>query len=1081
MNNYQNTLIETAPLSLSQKRLFFIYKLKPNNTAYNIFRSIHFQGNFCKDSFVKALNEIIKRHGSLRTKFMEDNGEYYQIISPFINRIPEIVNLENEPTEKQEEIFKQKTKEDSRTPFNLLSDELFRFKLYKFSSTNYFFTICFHHIITDGWSMQIFYSELSSLYNTYLNNSGSILEDLPIQYIDFATQQQYSSHLKANNDQLFYWKRKLNQAPSVNQLPLDFSRTDKPEHKGEKVKFEIPLELTASLKELCKSSSVTLNVLLLSAYSVLISKYSQVNDIIIGSPNAARNHKDIESLIGFFVSTLPLRIITQPKATFAELLNDVKNTLIEAMDNQDVLFEQIVEEIQPERSLNYSPIFQIMFAYHNFPKRRLNFAGMKTNIIETEKTSIEVDLELHINNNDTGGLSGYFFYNKSIFRRETIDNMASHFVNLLENITINFNKKVHEIDILSETERNKILYEFNETKIDYPSEGIIELFEEQVRKNPEQIAIKIDNKQITYKRLNNLANQIAQQVFEKGITDNQNIAMLFAPSIQMIACMLGILKAGCAYVPLATEAPNARNKHIISDCNASLLFIQEYLYNENRNSNLIAENKLISVSEEISFNDELLFSNKAPLQENIAYVIYTSGTSGQPKGVEVKHKGVLNFINWRISNYGFNSSDKTLQLLSYHFDGFGSNMYPTLLTGGTLFLVSDIDRLNANYIADKTINEGITNSVLTPGIYELLLSKLEHLSDKSHLRFITLAGEKASKSLLEKSENILPEVTIYNEYGPTETSIGATCYKELTSTNTAIIGKPVSNTSVYILSKNNELLPIGISGELCISGKGVAKGYINTPMLTKEKFNEHPFISGEKIYRTGDLARWLPDGNIEISGRIDNQVKLRGYRIELEEIEKRLTNFPAIKNATVIIKGSLYNNKTLVAYYTSNTVIQKQILKEHLSISLPAYMLPDYFIRLEELPLNTRGKIDKKRLPELPENLLNKDSHNTEPVNSLESKIKKIWEEVLNLKNIGVNDSFFDIGGHSLLLTKVVDQIKGNINIEIDLMDLFRFPTIRKISDFCSKRDTVKNTLKSGSSKAESLNIYIKAKSRNRN
>ncbi len=1035
----QASSIIIAPLSLAQGRLCFINKLKPDSSAYNLFRVFRISGDFNTRIFTQAVNVIVQRHGTLRTKFVYEKGEDLQVVVPFFGIDIPVFDFSNEPTDQIDERLNQLIIEDANTPFNLSSGDLFRVKIYKLSNECNVVAFYMHHIIMDGWSIRILYNELSALYSALINNITFQLEDLPIQFTDFAIRQKRISNTEKISKQLEYWKGKLSNYPIVHPLTLDFNRPLEQKFEGERINFEIDATLFKSLNEISRQEKSTLNMVLLSAFSVLIYRYGNSGDLIIGSPIANRNEKDIESLIGFFVNTLALRINVLEDISFRELLLQIKNTIIEASDNQDVTFDRIVEELQPDRRLNHNPIFQITFAYHNLLKSNFVLEGAKTEQLFFNKYDTANDLEVHLRNS-SDGIFGFMLYNISIFKKETIEQLIAHYINILRNISYGTNQKVGEIQILSENERHQILHDFNFNVTDYPQNNCVcELIEEIVNKFPDNNAIVFENKKITYKELNNCANHLAIRLREKGVKANSVVGICLERSIDLIVGLVGIIKSGAAYLPIDVSTPTERINFILKDSNV------EYLVVRNESSLELQDVEKIGIDQfrvlpDIN-NPEII--NKL---NDLFYIIYTSGTTGTPKGVPIKYLGYLNLINNFQRIFNMTSESKFSQISTIGFDAMCLEVWPCLISGASLYIIDENTKYNSAKIKQFIIENDITHSFLPTVYAEELIS--EKWPSTVSLKYLLTGGDR-----LKKFSNPSHPFKFYNLYGPTEDTVFST-YKEVKEkqeyeiTQFPTIGKPLTNKKLYVLNQKNNIVPIGVAGELCISGIGLSGRYHNNEELSKEKFINNPFEDGAILYKTGDLAKWLPNSEIEILGRIDNQVKINGIRIELEEIEQCLQHYDGIKEASVLIKENSSGIKNLYAFYVSDEQLNSSELNEYLQKKVPNYMIPRFFTRIEKLPLTPSGKVNKKALSEFNVQSLLKNNENYEPPkNNFEKIFIDIWKELLNLQSVGVNDNFFDVGGHSLLIAKLVSLTNEKAGVEIEVVDVFRYPTIRLISN----------------------------------
>jgi len=1034
---------KVAPLSHGQRRLNFIHNLKPGNSAYNISRALRLKGDVNVDSLIKSLNEIVRRHESLRTSFQKTDGENVQVISPFSEFQLPFQDFSDLPDDQVDGNINRVIEEERNISFNLAEGNLFRFKLYKIRQNDYLFIITFHHIVTDGWSMRVFYNELSALYNAFVLGKNSPLDELSFQYADFAKLQKLNFENKKQKLQVDYWKQKLKNFPELHQLPTDFLRPNEQTFEGDRVCFEMDNHMVESIKSVCEKTGSTIYMVLLTAYSILLSKYSNTSDIIIGSPVASRNKLEIEPLIGFFVNTIPLRIQIPDEITFSELFLKVRATVFEAFGNQDATFDQIVEELQPSRSLSHSPIIQLIFAYHNLPDVNLNLSGVTAEFVPTDKINTDNDLEIHLNQNQKG-INGYFVYNKSLFHKTRIERMAGHFVNILKSLS-SVNQKVCDINLLSEEETHYIIHDLNSSFIDYPrSKSVYELFEEQVSKTPNSDAVVFKDQKISYGDLNDRASRLAFFLQENGAEKEEVIALMLHRSIEMMVGLYGILKSGCAYLPIDPEYPQDRINYMLENSNAKILITDDGLRKRVSNSKM----EIINIYESKIFENQTL-NLKKDFSKNLAYLIYTSGSTGIPKGIMVEHKNVVNFITGVTNKISFESGKTILSLTTISFDIFVLETLLALSKGLRVVLGSPEEQMDPAKMVEAVHKHNVEMLQFTPSRLKMVLDSGKGQEIFGTIKELMVGGEAFPLDLLKELKKIY-RGRIFNMYGPTETTVWSTI-KELTNEESISLGEPIANTQIYILDKNNTIKPLGVQGELCIGGDGVARGYWRQDELTREKFINSPFIEGERIYKTGDLARRKYDGTLEFLGRLDDQVKIRGYRIELSEIEHVLLDHENIDAAAVVVKDDSNNNKILCAYYVSENDLFADELREFLLKKLPGYMVPSYFIRLEKMPMTSNGKIDKKALPEFSREKLSLTNNYEEPKNISEKTIIDIWKEILNLQSVGVNDNFFDVGGHSLLIAKLTSLMKIRTGIVLDDMDIFRYPTIRLISNNFAK------------------------------
>ncbi|UII31963.1 amino acid adenylation domain-containing protein [Fulvivirga ulvae] len=1023
-------------LSSSQQRLYVLHQIDKNSTAYNMPYTVRLNGILDKEKLNQAFSRLVSRHESLRTSFHVENDHPVQ-------KIAEDHDFEVQYYQSDEQGAEALIR-DFITPFDLSESPLMRAGVIALSETDHILVVDMHHIITDGISQGVLMKDFTNLYN------GDALEPLHLQYKDFAEWQQDPVQQEAISEQKAYWLGEFSEEVTSLELPTDKARPLVKSSKGGSIDFTLNEATTHKLHELSQSEGTTLYMLLLSIYNVLLGKLSNQEDIVIGTPVAGRQHADLERVIGMFVNTLPLRNYPAGDKTFRDFLHEVKERALLSMENQGYPYEALIDEVKADRAVNRNPLFDVMFVFQNQEEAESKISGLELIPYQSSRTVSKFDLTLTAVEEE-GGMQLSFEYSSDLFNPETITRFIGYFQRIVESVTANADQRLSALEIITSEEKHQLLNVFNNTSVDYPKEEtIVTLFEKQVKLHPDNIAVVYGDQRISFKDLDAMANSIAQMALNKVPEGNNKIGLLFNPSVEMIASMLGVMKARHAYVPLSPEAPAERNEYILVDCDAQLLLtheaveLEDFRFDTGKtvivDENLIADNAVDAIAKKVAPHD-------------LIYVIYTSGTTGNPKGVEVEHGGMVNYLSWRISNFEFTASDVTMQVVSYHFDGYGSNLYSLLLAGGTTVLLSNENRLNAQYLVNTINHENVSYIGMTPAIFEVILTELKQ-EEAASLRLVVLAGEKANPELLQKSKKSLPHTQISNEYGPTETSVGATCNNNLIETNISIIGKPMDNTSIYILGQKGELLPIGMYGELCIAGVGVARGYINNKTLTEEKFVENPFRAGEQMYKTGDLARWTSDGEVEFLGRVDNQVKIRGFRIEPEEIEVQLNEHDQIKDALVMAKER-GGDKFLVAYYVAESELEAAGIRTYLSDKLPDYMIPSYYVHMQRMPISTNGKIDRKALPE--PDVAPKEY--VAPSSETEKKLVEIWAEILKVDErlVSINVSFFELGGHSLRATVLANRIFRELNVEIPLQEIFVSNTIEMMSEYIDNENWAKN------------------------
>ncbi|OPF20219.1 non-ribosomal peptide synthetase [Microcystis aeruginosa KW] len=1032
---------EDLPLSFAQQRMWFLYQMDQQNSAYNEALTIRLTGRLNIDILEQTINAIIQRHESLRTTFPMVEGKPIQKVAPSLKIKLLVVNLKDIP---QDQIDKQIIKELQK-PFDLTQSPLLRCTLFDLGYENYILVNVFHHIIIDGWSKGILFKELSEFYQAFLSNSTVDLPELPIQYADFAVWQRQWLQGEILENQLNYWKKQLTAAPPLLELPTDKPRPATPNFRGHSISFQIDSELTEKLKLLSQKSGVTLFMTLLAALNTLLFRYSGQDDILIGTPTANRNRQEIEPLIGFFVNTLVLRNSLEGNPTFSGLLQQARNVVLEAYANQDVPFEQVVDGLEIERSLSYNPLFQVMFALQNAPLNALELPNLKAQYLAVEQQRIKFDLSLVLEEIETekgAYLEGFWEYDSDLFTPERINRMVGHFQTLLKGIVANPQQTIGELPLLTESEKQQLLVEWNQTQTSYPDHYCIhQLFEEQVVKTPDAIAVIDGEKSLTYEQLNQKANQLAYYLQNLGVKTEDLVGICIERSVLMIIGLLGILKAGAAYIPLDPNYPSERLAYMLEDSAVSVLLTQENLVDTLPNYLgtifcLDQDGKILDHHPQ----DNLLHPMTS---ENLAYVIYTSGSTGKPKGVLIQHQSLLNLVSWHQNAFDITTIDRVTQLAGIAFDASVWEIWPYLTAGACLAIVPPDLLTSPKQLQEWLIAKKITVSFLPTPLAETLIPL--DWSPNCPLRLMLTGGDK----LNDFPPTSIP-FTLVNNYGPTENTVVTTSVKitpDLLTEKAPPIGRPISNTQVYILDQYQQPVPIGIPGELYIGGSGLAKGYLNRPELTDSKFIANPFSQklSDRLYKTGDLVRYGNDGQIEFVGRIDHQVKIRGFRIELGEIETVLNQHPQVKEAIIIAREDQPGVKRLCAYVIVSQNLTVSQLRLFLQEKLPQYMVPAFFVLLDALPLTPNGKIDRRALPQPALELEDEAALNLSPGTETERILAAIWQRVLGLKNISINDNFFELGGDSILAIQIIAQA-NQAGLEITPKQLFSHQTIAQLA-----------------------------------
>ncbi|MDM8527780.1 amino acid adenylation domain-containing protein [Anaerolineales bacterium HSG24] len=1047
------------PLSYGQQQLWFLQHLRPDSPAYNIPLTTRLHGQLDIPALEQSLGQIIYRHESLRTSFDITAQQPCQQIHPFTGYQLSVVDSSIADAD-------QFMADDARQPFNLAKGPLFRSKLFRLNPDDYILYFNFHHIIFDGWSMALFCQELSAWYGQYYQPDAKTtpLAKLPIQYADFAEWER--EHLQTVGQKtLRYWQEKLaGELPDL-QLPTDYTRPAIQKLVGDTYTFTIPQTLTNALKELSQAHNVTLFITLLTAFKILLYRYTGQDDILVGVPSANRDRSELENLIGFFVNSIVYRTDVAGNPTFLELLERVREVTVEAQTYQDMPFGKLVEMVQPGRDLSQQPLFQVMFVLQSPGGEYANTLTLPhvtaTTLEMVENKTAKFDLTLEIFETDAG-LTGSIEYSTSLFNRDTIERMGGHLHCLLEGIAENPAQPLSELPLLTEFERQQILIEWNDTYVEYPHDKCLHhLFEEQVACTPDKIAVlfqqsTIDNPttgnrqstiELTYQELNQKANQLAHYLQKQGVGPETLVGICVERSLEMVIGLFGILKAGGAYVPLDPTYPEERLAFMLADSQTPILLTQNHLVSTLPNhqaTTICLDHDWDKIAQESTANP-----NTTMTADNLAYVIYTSGSTGKPKGVMIIHKGVVNYLSWATQTYPIGDGHGSPVHSSISFDLTITSLFTPLLVGQKAILLPKGDKFSEALSTLPTEHGTFSLVKITPAHLEVMKQLLSKQTAQDWAKSIIIGGEALLSDHVSFWQTHAPNTMLINEYGPTETVVGCCVYQlpQQALTSTVVpIGKPIANTQLYILDQHFNPVPIGVVGELYIGGDGVARGYLNRPKLTAESFVSNPFTDDpdSRLYKTGDLARYLPDGNLEFLGRIDHQVKVRGYRIELGEIEAILNQHPKVQQTVVMVRENRPNDKHLVAYITYNQQLQLVVseLRDYLAKKIPDYMVPCDFVILKQVPLTPNGKIDRNALPSSKTGDLATGSQFEPPQTPTEEILANIWAEILGIERVGRYDNFFELGGHSLLAIQLMSKISTIVDNRLSVKFLFLHPTI---------------------------------------
>ncbi|GMX60226.1 non-ribosomal peptide synthase/polyketide synthase [Paenibacillus elgii] len=1014
---------EYYPLSSAQKRLYILHQLEGAEQSYNMPGAMLLEGALDRERIEEAFRRLVERHETLRTGFEMVNGEPMQRVSREADFTVEYVQAsDREAAEVVREFVRA---------FDLAKPPLLRVGLAELAEQRHILMFDMHHIISDGISMDILVEEFVRLYG------GEELEPLRIQYKDYAAWQQSEAQQELIKRQEAYWLDRFRGELPVLEMPTDFPRPAVRKFDGNLLQHQLDPKLGEGLQRIAAESGATLFMVLLAAYTVLLQKYTGQQDIVVGTPIAGRTHGDLQPLIGMFVNTLAIRSCPDGKKTFRSFLAEVKETMLEAYEHQNYPFEELVEKSQAARDLSRNPLFDTLFALPDQEMEELQFEGLRMSPYPDEHTIAKFDLSMNVTEG-SGGLEVSLEYATSLYKRETVERMAKHFGQLLAAIVQAPEAPLASLDIMTAEEKERIQHVFNATAAAYPSEKTIHrLFEEQAERTPDHPAVVFEGRQLTYRELNERANRLARTLREAEVKPDQTIGLMAERSLDMIVGMIAVLKAGGAYVPIDPDYPEERIRFMLEDSGAELLLVQTHL----RDRAPFA-GKLVELDDERSYSEDGSALEEVAGPNDLAYVIYTSGTTGKPKGVMVEHRNVVRLV--KNTNYvELNEQTRILQTGAVVFDASTFEIWGVLLNGGRLCVVPSETILDASSLKHAIERYDINTMWLTSPLFNQLSQQDSGMF--AGLKTLIVGGDVLSVPHINRVQREHPELRIINGYGPTENTTFSTTYAIVGEQQEAVpIGKPISNSTAHIVDSALNLLPVGVWGELLVGGDGIARGYLNQPELTAEKFVERPFCPGRRCYRTGDLARWLPDGTLEYKGRMDEQVKIRGYRIELGEIEEQLLKLSSVQEATVIAREDESGHKQLCAYFVTNLELSASELRAALSQKLPNYMIPSHFVPLQRMPLTPNGKIDRKALPAPEGGMLTKAEY-IAPRTEQEQALAAVWQAVLGVERVGASDHFFELGGDSIKSIQVSSRLH-QAGYKLEIRDLFKYPTIAQLS-----------------------------------
>ena len=1028
--------------SYSQGRLWLLDQFEGAGAAYNMPGRIRLRGALDVDALQQALDAVVARHDVLRTHFRHCDGTILLVKAPPAGLALPLVDL----SDAAPGALAASIDEEARQGFDLARGPLIRARLLRLASDEYLLLVTMHHIVSDGWSLQVLASEVAALYAAFRQGQPDPLPPLPIQYADYAAWQRSQVGSEAGQAQLAWWAGQLAGAPAVLELPLDRPRGVVQSYRGAEVPFVLDAARTAQLRALARREGMTLFMVLQAGFAIVLSRLSRQQDLVIGTPVANRRQTELENLIGFFVNTLALRVQVRPEATVAEFLAAVRESTLAAFERQDTPFEQVVERINPARSTSYNPLFQVMLALQNAPRREAILPGLDMQL-EMGGDSAKFDLTLTLHDaGEAGGLEGTMNFATDLFDRRTIERWAGHLQQVFAELVHDTSRRLDELPLLSPAERAEVVERFNVTRRDYPAGRLSHhLFELQAARKPDAIAVECGDLQLTYAQLERRANQLARHLRERGVGVDTPVAICVERSLDTAIGVLAILKAGGAYVPIDPDYPAERVSWMLQDADPRVVLTHARL----QPTLPLADRTVIVLDADAATvaaqDGSALPALPGHGPEHLGYVIYTSGSTGRPKGVALPHRALVNLIEWHVET--LRPARRVLQFASLSFDASFHELFAAWHEGGCIVIPGEEVRRDSRLLAEFIRARGIDKVILPVVMLHHLAEQYADQPDQFRgLREVMATGEQlkitpAVRQLFARLANC----RLHNHYGPSETHVvtAATLDTPPHAWPTyPAIGTPIANCTIYILDALGKPVPVGVVGEVWIGGVGVARGYLNRPELTAERFVADSFAAapGARMYRSGDLGRWHADGSIEYLGRNDCQLKIRGFRVEPGEVESRLLQHPAVREAVVIGREESPGDRRLVAYLTVSGEIGADILREHVRVALPDYMVPAAFVVMAAMPLTPNGKLDRDALP-APDRAAVQVREYEAPQGEVEVCLVAAWQELLRIERVGRHDNFFELGGHSLLALRAVSRASEAFGVHLGLRDLFERQT----------------------------------------
>jgi amino acid adenylation domain-containing protein len=1031
------------PTSIDQERLWFIEQLQPGNAAYNIFSASRIRGLLDASVMERVVRELIARHEVLRTTFTIVNDEPMQLINPEVDFKLASIDLRSLPLDQREPEALRLVTEDFSRPFDLEKGPLLRVGLIRLAEDDHVLHQNMHHTVTDRWSGAIFEQETGVLYEAFAKGKPSPLPPLPIQYADYALWQRSLAESEIYRRQAAYWKRRLADVPYVLEVPADFPRPPMQNFRGARVYTRYSKRLLEALRELSRREGVTMFTLALAAYKALLYRYTSQETVLIGTTFANRNRPELQNMVGYLLNLIVLSTDLSGNPTFRELLQRERVTVLEGFANQDLPFGKLVQELRPAQDASRNPIVQHSLIYLDFPELTImETLGLTAKHLDIDNGASRFDMTLAMTETEEG-YEVDIEYPTDLYRRERIERMTVHLENILESIVADPGRRLSELPLLSAAEEQQLLIDWNDTFVAYPRNQFVhDLFEAQAELTPDAVALVFENERLSYRELNEQSNRVAHYLRDTGVAGGELVGLFISRSLQMIVGLLGILKAGAAYLPLDERYPAERLLFMLKDSGVRVVLTEAQKLPR-------FDGRVVYLDEEWDAINRCDPGNLENLEhktsnEQGAYVIYTSGSTGQPKGVELSHRSVVNLLHAVRSKISLGAADTMLSVSTLSFDIAVAEIFLPLIGGGRVVIASREVASDGLQLVKLVANSGATVMQATPASWRMLVDA--DWQGDSRLKVLS-TGEVLDRLLADQLLERCGE--LWNLYGPTETTIFSGVVRVTRGTGPVPIGPPLGNTRFYVVDQFMNPVPIGIYGELLIGGAGLAHGYLGRPDLSAEKFVPDPFgsESGGRLYRTGDLVRYLEEGKLEFGGRLDHQVKVRGFRIELGEIENALSRHPAVRSAVVIAREVRPGEQRLIAYVVGHeSTPTPGEWRTFLIQRLPEYMIPSLFVSLEELPLLPNGKVNRRALPvpdasrpELPKAFV-------APENPTQVRLVEIWMNVLGVDRVGIHDDFFELGGDSILATRLVSRVRRTFSVELPLRELFWKSTVFELA-----------------------------------